>query len=135
MILELISHGDSAEKDYSITVKFSAIWGHYNLSYDIIVWSNGSYTLSLLLFRMFRLCFSNVEFKIAQFFEYKSKIVHGSTVKVTVDYRFENISDLESISQFPHAQRRTFAKYSLEKFWAERFHRLTEKDILDPFAS
>ena len=36
LILELISHGDSAEKDYSITVKFSAIWGNYNLSNDII---------------------------------------------------------------------------------------------------
>lgn len=44
------------------------------------------------------------------------------------------MSGLETISQFPHKQRRKFATYLLENFEAEKYHRLSQKDLLNPFA-
>ena len=67
-------------------------------------------------------------------YDFEFRIGYGWTVKVCVDKIFDDVSGLETISQFPHTQRRKFATYLLENFEAEKYHRLSQKDLLNPFA-
>ena len=41
---------------------------------------------------------------------------------------------VETISRFPHGQRRIFATNILQKYGPQKFHHLTEADICNPFA-
>ena len=68
-------------------------------------------------------------------YEYKFTKDFGWTVKVTIDYQFKDLTDLETISRFPHGQRRKFARHLLEKYSAETFHPLANADIFNPFAT
>ena len=67
-------------------------------------------------------------------YDYVFRIGLGWPVKVCVDKLFDDVSGLETISQFPHKQRRKFATYLLETYEAEKYHRLSTKDLLNPFA-
>ena len=67
-------------------------------------------------------------------YDYEFKIGYGWPVRVCVDFTFDDVAGLETISNFPHQQRRSFAKHLLEKFEAEEYHRLSRQDIKNPFA-
>ena len=68
-------------------------------------------------------------------YDYTFQMDYGKTVKVTVDYLFNDISELETLSCFPHGQRREFAKHVLRKYSEEgKYHCLSEADIFNPFA-
>ena len=58
----------------------------------------------------------------------------GETVLVHVSHGFENIADLESISTFPHQQRRNFARELLAKYGPHFYHQVETSDITCPFA-
>ena len=66
-------------------------------------------------------------------YEYRFRLDFGWSVKVTIDFPFKDQADLETISQFPHGQRRKFARHILDKYAAESFHPLTDADIFNPF--
>ena len=68
-------------------------------------------------------------------YDYQFALDFGWKVKVTIDYQFKDLSDLETISRFPHGQRRKFARHILDKYSAETFHPLTSADIINPFAA
>ena len=67
-------------------------------------------------------------------YDYDFKIGYGWPVKVCIDFTFDDVAGLETISNFPHKQRRSFAKHLLEKYEAEEYHRLSPQDIKNPFA-
>ena len=68
-------------------------------------------------------------------YDYVFQMDYGKTVKVTVDYLFDDISELETLSCYPHGQRRAFAKNILRKYPEEgKYHCLTDADICNPFA-
>ena len=68
-------------------------------------------------------------------YEYQFSQDLGWSVKVKIDFLFKEPADIETISRFPHGQRRTFARHLLEKYAAETFHPLTDADIINPFAA
>ena len=51
-----------------------------------------------------------------------------------VSYAFGEISDLETISVFPHRERREFAIALMNKYCADQYHKLDATDIACPFA-
>ena len=55
-------------------------------------------------------------------------------IRACVVHKFESISDLEDISNFPHRERREFATKLLDKFCAGIHHKLDDTDITCPFA-
>ena len=67
-------------------------------------------------------------------YEYTFTTGYNYPVKVTIDREFESVAELESISRFPHAQRRAFARLILERYDAGSFHTLNDTDIVNPFA-
>ena len=67
-------------------------------------------------------------------YDYKFNLDFGWKVKVNIDYMFKNVSDMEIISRFPHAQRRSFAKHCLDNFEEGKYHQLAPTDIFNPFA-
>ena len=68
-------------------------------------------------------------------YDYTFEVDYGKTIKVAVDYLFDEISDLETLSCFPHAQRRQFAKHVLKQYQtAEKYTCLSALDIINPFA-
>ena len=58
----------------------------------------------------------------------------GSEVIAHVSHAFDDISDLESISRFPHRERREFALNLMAKYEANKYHALVPNDITCPFA-
>ena len=67
-------------------------------------------------------------------YDYTFAMNYNWKVKVTVDYEFENVDGVETISRFPHAQRRIFASNLIQKYGPSKFHQLAEADICNPFA-
>ena len=68
-------------------------------------------------------------------YDYTFEMDYGKQIKVVIDHPFDEISDLESISRFPHVQRRQFAKHILATYpTAEKYQCLETTDILNPFA-
>ena len=67
-------------------------------------------------------------------YDYDFEIGYGWPVKVCIDFTFDDVAGLETISNFPHKQRRSFAKHLLGKFEAEEYHRLSQQDLKNPFA-
>ena len=67
-------------------------------------------------------------------YDYTFTTGYNYPVKVTIDWGFESVADLESISRFPHAQRRAFANRLMERYDAGSFHTLNDTDIINPFA-
>ena len=51
-----------------------------------------------------------------------------------VNYAFETIDELESISTFPHKERRAFAVELINKYGQNGYHKLDNSDITCPFA-
>ena len=52
-----------------------------------------------------------------------------------VSHAFKNTSELEAISCFPYQERWEFARYLINKYEAEKYHRVDPKDINCPFAA
>ena len=67
-------------------------------------------------------------------YDYSFTMDYGKKVKVTIDYQFDEISDLEIVSRYPHAQRRDFATRILRNYDCEKFITLAKSDITNPFA-
>ena len=67
-------------------------------------------------------------------YDYTFTMDYGKKVKVTVDYHFDEIGDLEIVSRYPHAQRREFAMRVLQNYEPEKFVTLAKSDITNPFA-
>ena len=68
-------------------------------------------------------------------YDYSFEMDYGKTIKVTVDFLFDEVAELETLSGFPHQQRRRFAKHILQTYpVAEKYHSLVSSDILNPFA-
>ena len=67
-------------------------------------------------------------------YSYQFGLDFGWQVKVTVDYEFQSVNDLERISQFPHGQRRLFARKLIQKYAPGVYHKLAEVDICNSFA-
>ena len=68
-------------------------------------------------------------------YDFKFNTGLGWKVKVTIDFEFDDVVGLETISRFPHGQRRAFAQHVLDKYSAETFHLLAQSDIINPFAA
>ena len=51
-----------------------------------------------------------------------------------VSYAFEAIDELESVSTFPHKDRRQFTTALISKYGPNKYHQLDEIDITSPFA-
>ena len=58
----------------------------------------------------------------------------GGDVVAHVSYAFENISELETISCFPHQERREFALSLMAKYEADKYHVIDPIDVACPFA-
>ena len=67
-------------------------------------------------------------------YDYTFTMDYGKKVKVTIDYQFDEVSDLEIVSRYPHAQRREFATRILRTYEPEKFVPLAKSDITNPFA-
>ena len=67
-------------------------------------------------------------------YDYTFTMDYGNKVKVTIDYHFDEIGDLEIVSKYPHAQRREFATRILRNYESEKFITLAKSDIINPFA-
>ena len=67
-------------------------------------------------------------------YDYTFTMDYGKKVKVTVDYHFDEIGDLEIVSRYPHAQRREFATRILQNYEPEKFVTVAKSDITNPFA-
>ena len=67
-------------------------------------------------------------------YDYTFVMDYGRRVKVVIDYEFNDVDGVESISRFPHMQRRSFAVKLLQKYGQGKFHHLTDTDIDSPFA-
>ena len=67
-------------------------------------------------------------------YDYTFTMDYGKKVKVTIDYHFDEIGDLEIVSRYPHAQRRAFATRILQNYEAEKFLTVDKSDITNPFA-
>ena len=67
-------------------------------------------------------------------YDYTFTMDYGKKVKVTIDHQFDEVSDLETVSCYPHAQRRAFATRILRNYDSEKFSILAESDITNPFA-
>ena len=68
-------------------------------------------------------------------YDYTFEMDYGKSIKVAIDYLFDDVSELETLSCFPHAQRRKFARHVLEHYQtAEKYHQLSATDIINPFA-
>ena len=51
-----------------------------------------------------------------------------------VSYAFDTIAELESISTFPHRERREFTMALINKYDQNKYHQLDQSDITCPFA-
>ena len=58
---------------------------------------------------------------------------NNEAVNVVVDYDFVDVSDLETISNFPHRQRRTMARYILDNLSSDEFHNQATITTRNPF--
>ena len=58
----------------------------------------------------------------------------GSEILAHVSYAFDEISELESISNFPHRERREFATAMMAKYAENHYQKLDPSDITCPFA-
>ena len=58
----------------------------------------------------------------------------GEEIIAHVSYAFDDISDLESISRFPHRERREFALSLMTKYEADKYHTIDPNNIVCPFA-
>ena len=58
----------------------------------------------------------------------------GWQLQVVIDFQFQSVSDMEQISQFPHGQRRLFARKIIQKYAPGVYHNLTSADICNSFA-
>ena len=67
-------------------------------------------------------------------YDFTFSLNYNWPVKVTVDYEFDSVDGVETISRFPHGQRRVFATNILQKYSPQKFHHLTDADICNPFA-
>ena len=67
-------------------------------------------------------------------YDFTFSLNYSWPVKVTVDYEFDSVDGVETISRFPHGQRRIFATNILQKYGPQKFHHLTDADICNPFA-
>ena len=59
---------------------------------------------------------------------------NGEEVITHVSYAFDEISDLESISRFPHRERREFAMNLMAKYEADKYQTIDPSDVACPFA-
>ena len=67
-------------------------------------------------------------------YDYSFTMDYGKKVKVTIDYHFDEVGDLEIVSRYPHAQRRDFATKILRNYEPEKFLTVAKSDITNPFA-
>ena len=58
----------------------------------------------------------------------------GSDIIAHVSHAFDTISELETISGFPHRERREFALHLMAKYEAEKYHTIDPTDVTCPFA-
>ena len=68
-------------------------------------------------------------FKYEYYFESE-----GRDIICHVSYAFDEIADLETISVFPHQERRKLALALMAKYPANQYHDLDPSDIVCPFA-
>ena len=55
-------------------------------------------------------------------------------ILVHISHGFDTIAELETISTFPHGERREFARTLLAKYGPNTYHKLEPSDITCPFA-
>ena len=60
--------------------------------------------------------------------------LNGHDIVAHVSYAFETIAELETISCFPHRERREFATNLMAKYEANKYHIIDQSDITCPFA-
>ena len=58
----------------------------------------------------------------------------GREIVCHVSHGFDEITDLESISVFPHRERRALALALMAKYPADHYHDLDSSDVVCPFA-
>ena len=72
---------------------------------------------------------------MSQYFMYEYNFDHNdSEIIVHVSHGFEGIAELETISTFPHKERREFALALMAKYSENTYHKIDPIDITCPFA-
>ena len=72
---------------------------------------------------------------MSHYFTYEYNFdLNDSEIIVHVSYAFDTISELETISTYPHRERRDLAMSLMAKYPADSYCKLTIEDITSPFA-